>query len=168
MGRDLVGIFAVDPGTTTGYDYGLWRTNCGVKEAVSAYRGICDEITGSYDYQARMLAQMFAEFSAANSGDRRVTATHLVIEKYVQRPTAHFVSDESLDPVKVAYMTLGYLTALTGRAVPVVWQMPAESMTYANNVRLREWGAWVRGKEHGRDARRHSLKLRAQLSGSAR
>lgn len=40
-------------------------------------------------------------------------------------------------------------------------QMPSTAMTYATNQRLRDWGAWVVGSEHARDAVRH---LCAKLS----
>ena len=160
----MIGIFALDPGTTSGIDIGFWRVNCPVIEAMCAYEGICDDLAGPIEYQARKLSELYQEFLEVNSP----VDHYLVIEKYVQRPTPHFVADESLDPIKVAYMTLGYLSAVFGRDMTVFWQMPSEAMTHATNARLRDWGAWVRGKEHGRDARRHALAFRHAIDpGSA-
>lgn len=44
-------------------------------------------------------------------------------------------------------------------------QQPSAAMTYATNQRLRDWGAWVVGSEHARDAVRHlCVKLSELLS----
>ena len=160
MSDRWVGIFALDPGTTSGIDVGFWRTNCRVEEAVNSYEGFVDELTGSIEDQARTLCELYTEFFERDSSTRKF----IVIESYTQRPTPHFVKAESLDPIRVAYMMIGRLTSLFDPSDRIVnWQSPSEAMTYATDGRLREWGAWVKGKEHGRDARRHALAFRSAI-----
>lgn len=160
----MVGIFAIDPGTHSGVDYGLWDTNCGPKDAMGLWDGINYELSGDLLTQAGKICDDWLGFVENNPS----VECYLVIESYAQRPTPHMVAAEALDPVRLASMIVGRLSVLyegRGELLPhIYWQTPATAMRAATNERLRMWGAWVVGSEHRRDARRHSLAFRAALA----
>lgn len=157
--RDLVGIFAVDPGTTSGIDYGVWRRNCPVEVAQIEGSGFYEDLTGGLTSQAETITDWWLKFESGNLG----IPVYLVVESYQQGPSAHYLKAEALDPVRLAYLILGRLSVLSPKRVPWVWQTPSVAMTHATDARLREWGHWLRGNPHARDARKHALAFRSAL-----
>lgn len=82
-------------------------------------------------------------------------AIYLVFEDFQLRQRS-----AELSPVQV---TAGFECVIAGMpsAIHRVIRQPAsEAKGYATDARLRKWGLWTVGKEHGRDATRH-LALRA-------
>lgn len=83
-------------------------------------------------------------------------AIWLVIEDFQLRQRS-----AELWPVEVTHALLGLLTGRDGtwagcvRTDCIEFQQPSTAMTYATNDRLKRWGLWTRGMEHGRDATRH-------------
>lgn len=159
LGSDCVGIFAVDPGTTTGIDYGVWRRNCRPEVALIEGSGLFEDLTGALAYQAQMITDWWLSFRDANSG----LPVYLVVESYQQGPSAHYLKKEALDPVRLAYLMIGRLSVLSPDGVKWVWQTPSAAMSHATDSRLRDWGHWLKGKPHARDARRHALAFRSAL-----
>lgn len=178
VGWMRVGIFAIDPGTTTAVDVGIWPLHGTAKEAMAGYEGKNIEVSESLISQTRNICKMWEQLledcQEQNINWRDV---HMVIESYQQRPTPHMVSKEAHDPVRLASMIIGYRLgksdmyeeAQLGPTIPVWinWQQPSEAMTHATDERLRAWGAWIRGSEHRRDARRHALAFWAFLRARA-
>lgn len=163
----MVGIFALDPGTTSGLDVGLWRLNCDVSEACADWVGITREVTGSLVSQARELGDLWLEYRERWIEDGH--SAFLVVEDYVQGPTRSIVPREGLDPVRVTNMLVGYLVGISamnedeGLIPRIERQLPSVAKNYASNERLRNWGAWVVGSDHKRDAKRHALAFRRSL-----
>ena len=153
------GILALDPGTTSGVDCGTWVLGCDVTEAVTEWRGVSREVSGTILEQAQIICGMWLGL-CSQLPDLKC---YLVIESYQQRPVAHMLPSGALDPIRVAYMTLGLLAGL-GCPECVIWQTAGVAMSHATDARLREWGSWIRGSGHKRDARRHALTLRNRLS----
>ena len=155
----VIGILAIDPGVTTGIDCGWWDLSCSAKQSVSEWSGTNTELCEPLLDQAHISCGMWGDLYEEASG----RDCYLVAESYVQRPTTHFGTEDALAPVMLMGMVLGYLRAVEDMSV-VIWQTPALAKSYATNVRLREWGAWIRGSDHRRDARRHALAFRSRAS----
>ena len=78
---------------------------------------------------------------------------YVVIEDYKIYP--HMLKQHSLSgvfPVKVIGV-LQYIFAL--KKIPVVLQMASEGKGFCTDEKLKQWGYWIRGKKHSRDAVRH-------------
>ena len=154
-----VGILALDPGSTSGVDCGVWSLSGSVGDALLGYRGEVSELRGTLDDQAQIVARMWVRLCESNPELR----CYLVIESFQLGPTRHVLQEHVLDPIRLSYLTIGYLRG-AGVRIEVMWQTPAAAKSHATDARLREWGAWVRGSDHKRDARRHAITLRNRLA----
>jgi hypothetical protein len=54
---------------------------------------------------------------------------------------------------------------LWGSGVPVEIQSPSDAKSTITDARLRLWGLWKPGAEHGRDAQRHGLLFLRRFAG---
>ena len=78
---------------------------------------------------------------------------YVVIEDYKIYP--HMLKQHSLSavfPVKVIGV-LQYIFEL--KKIPVVLQMASTGKSFCTDKRLKEWGYWIKGQKHSRDAIRH-------------
>lgn len=177
-------IMAVDPGKVTGVAQGFFNATRGAAttrglmrralrkdairvshiEAPEAYRDLSvvppavSEITqGALLYRA----WMSFTFRAATELMIPYPAIFLVIEDFQLRQRS-----ADLSPVRVTSALLAHLSdsslgwpAMVRADHCLRFQQPAEAKTYATDARLRDWGLWTVGKEHGRDATRHMALL---------
>lgn len=158
------GIFALDPGGTTAWARGVVKDEGTVAERIE-HR----ELDGSFTYthpdwmvQARVIAREWAEFRRLchNAG----LPAYFVCEDFIltRMKSSNRVG---LYPVWIAAAVVGYRNGLAdayelggyGPAAPIetVWQQPGQAKGFCTDDRLRDFGLWVRGKEHERDAWRH-------------
>lgn len=170
-------IMAVDPGGTTGVARAF--LNAGKAETTRALLGRAvrkralkvDEISPPVDpgphggpaAQAAKIYRMWWDFQYKANVELSIPygAIILVIEEFALRQRS-----ADLAPVEVTNALLAYLRSESGgwpgivRQDMLFFQQPSEAMTYATNERLKAWGVWTVGADHGRDATRH-LALRA-------
>jgi hypothetical protein len=130
-------ILALDPGKTTGYVEAYYTTDhltIGVYEDVYTPREM-------YDYLKAWLA-------ASNA------PTTIIYETFEYRNRAR--SGLDLTPVKL----IGVIEIFKERHHPLVGfvkQSAATGKAFFNDDRLKQMGAYMPGKKHGRDATRHLL-----------
>lgn len=55
----------------------------------------------------------------------------------------------------------------TGPTIKIEWQLPSLAMTTATDDRLKIWGIYVPGQEHGRDGERHVVTLARRIKDDA-
>jgi hypothetical protein len=175
---ERVGIFALDPGSTTALDAGIWRVNVEPKIAVRDWLGVNVELKGTLAEQSREICLAWRQFVEQCVYEDSLVFADLffTIESYSQRPTSHMQPAEALDPVRLTGLVMGRLYERTllasdscggrdvGSLMPrVSYQSASQAMTYATDERLKDWGAWIKGSDHRRDARRHALARWASL-----
>lgn len=158
-----VGIFAVDPGSTTGIAYGIVTMKGDTKEILADKLTVAHvdchdqrvppqlaEQTGIHG-----LEEFFVKWNKFCMGKHiPVNRRYLIIEDFVLRETGiGSTNREGLSPVRV---TSGLLALITGWGGNIVFQSASDAKGSMPNDRLRSAGLWVRGLEHGRDAVRHA------------
>jgi hypothetical protein len=149
-------VFGVDPGGVSGWASGMFRpahVNDEMGDLVgrAVERGVLvgGECRGSYADQTWELFEKWLGFrhdwvtEYGQDADR----CYLVVEDFALRKR-----NVDLTP---CYVTGGLVTL--ARHYEPIMQMPSEGKTYATDDRLREWGAWLVGSRHARDAVRHVL-----------
>jgi hypothetical protein len=152
-GRRWLRIMAVDPGGTTGVAGGSFRVGKNsmakdvMQEADGDGRIWTAEVEGSPREQAAELNQLWQSLS------RTGPTPLLVIEDFVLRS-----QNADLTPVAVT----AALEALVG--FDIERQMPSAAKSFLTNDRMHDWGLWVVGSAHERDAIRHvALKLSREM-----
>jgi hypothetical protein len=160
------GIFAVDPGGSTGVAWGIFNARASsLDEALRnvVYPGSVT-VTGRIRQQVREVASLWRAFLAAcvNDGLLPPENVEYISEDFVPGNNA---KKETISPLIISWCIEGYrmgradqwLEAGRGRQVyapATIWQMPGDGAGISNNI-LREAGFWVRGKDHEQSARRH-------------
>ena len=164
------GIMAIDPGGSTGVAWGRFDKNAdSVKDALSArWYSSSTTIEGSVVSQILQLSKIWRKFygECVNSLGIPPNDVHLCVEDFNlagsnRRPKA---GEDPLISVKIAWGLWGYRSGQAheherwgGVSGPVYihWQTPSQAKSYATDTRLKEWGVYVRGSTHERDAWRH-------------
>jgi hypothetical protein len=149
---DYIGVFAFDPGGTTGVAWSMMKVHATVAETLQAAEVFSQDVTGDHREQAVKLDEllMACEYEwtverALSAGDIYVVSEGFSLHKIGSREKV------GLYPVWVAAMFEGLVH---GRH-EVVYQEPSEKK-YATSARMKRWGLWRRGgSEHEKDARRH-------------
>lgn len=181
-------IMTVDPGRTTGVAQGMFNaarlarptTRAVLARAVRKGALRVAEVRAAEDpgphagsaHQAAILYRAWMDFNFRATVELGIPIpdVHLVIEDFALRQRS-----ADLDPVEVTHAFLAYLRGETGTWAALSlapegrlhFQTPSEAIGYATNARLRAWGVWTVGKEHGRDATRHlALRVSKILDGA--
>ncbi len=159
---DKFAVMAIDPGGTTGIAAALLNagkaqtTHQLLRRAVQKKVLAVGEITAkgrnAETRQAEKLYDEWMKFKFIANVEKGIPLPYiyLVVEDFQLRQRS-----VDLSPVKI---TWGLLSLIPEEEM--LMQQPSEAKSYATNERLRKWGVWAVGKEHGRDAVRH-LALRA-------
>ena len=155
--KTKVGIFAVDPGTTTGVAYNdtplvtglppkdafaqagltVEQVDCNdEREGTSEIVGLWEVLTQGWKIQGVQQQHMF-----------------FVIEDFILRPGPHSSARSGLSPVRMTARIQGQLDR--ARQPVYIFQTPADAKATWTNERLRRADLWTKGMEHGRDATRH-------------
>lgn len=160
------GVFAVDPGGSSGVAWGRLRDEGTVAERFAAmpseWSGSVTVKDASWMTQARLISLRWINFRMACS--KAGLPAYFVCEDFLLRSMVS--SDrEALYPVWIAAAIVGYRNGLLdgyelagfGRSAPieVVWQEASSAMTYATNERMKRWNLYLPGKPHENDAWRH-------------
>lgn len=170
-------IMTVDPGKTTGTAFGLFnmeraRTIEGLmrrairKKALIVGQIAMPEGADEQFWNVRQGALLFREWlkfkQLAFDYGVPIPNILLVIEDFQLRQRS-----ADLSPVEVTNAFLAHLAGVSNTWAAmslgtqgIIFQSASEAKTYATDERIRRWGLWTVGKEHGRDATRH-LALRA-------
>jgi hypothetical protein len=161
-GGDVIAIYAVDPGTTTGVARGVFDKNTSVWDGLAA--GECEswEVEGRPAVQAWEIMGEFLDWrkSLSKLNDGHPVGAILVMEDFVIRLGKGASSRrELLDPVRVASGCEALSWTRGGlRWAHIEYQQPSEMSTYTND-RLRDHGMWVRGAgDHRHDAIKHMIR----------
>lgn len=148
-----VGIFAVDPGGSTGVAWGVFNLRQPLVKDAMRYRKDSDSatITGTEQQQIPLIADMWYNFN------EREGRNELVIEDFVLRPGIHKPGKEGISPVRYGWGLAGYLWGLNDEIgnPKIVWQSPSKGMRYNERQMLENWHAWIVGREHERAAFAH-------------
>lgn len=159
---NVVLIYAVDPGGTTGTAFGRFRIKEG--RTVGAHVRAADrrgylssaEFSGEPMDQVRLIYRDILDklFLEQVDGDYPVRAGRLfvVIEKFQLRGNRALSGEEVLRPVEIGWALRSRLDVPD---VEIVWQTPSDALGFATKERLRRWGLWDVGSEHTRDAWAH-------------
>jgi hypothetical protein len=153
--REL-GIYAVDPGTTTGVARGIFPFSDSVWDGIALGRWESWDVEGTPGAQAWEIMGEFLDWQRSISP----TKVALVFEDFVMAlATGPGSTRRLLDPVRVTSACDALCWTRQGLrwAFPEL-QPPSDKGSYTN-ARLRAHGLWVRGSsEHRRDAIRHMVK----------
>lgn len=152
-----IGIFAMDPGTTTGLAYGI--VSIGPSEEMFKKNPFKVEQVDCLDEQAgaRIIADKFMQFTEKCNG--KASHCEFVYEDFILRAgKGHSSARSGLSPVRVTALIQGMLDE--HEWIQWVAQQPADAKARWTNDRLKKSGLWTVGLEHGRDATRHAA-LRA-------
>lgn len=160
-----IGLFAMDPGTTTGLAYGILTIGSSddmfKKNPFKVEQIDCvDERAG-----ARVIADKFMAFTGKCNG--RAERVEFVYEDFILRPGKnHNSARTGLSPVRVTALIQGMLDE--HEWIEWVAQQPADAKSRWSNPRLKAAGLWTVGLEHGRDATRHAALRAVRLAAKPR
>lgn len=147
------GVFALDPGGSSGLAWGVVQEAGSVAERIAAMESAGTATVSDPDWleQAKQIAARWRTFR--DDCQAQGILAYYVCEDFI---LTHLGSSDrtGLYPVWIGAATVGILSG-SGEPVDVWWQQPSVAKTYATDERLKRWGLWVRGKEHERDACRH-------------
>lgn len=169
-----VGLYAVDPGGTSGVSWGVFPVKGSTKGQVSraCHRG-CTEVAmaeakglvpnamSGEQAAAALIVDSFLAFR--EECDSAGVPARLIIEDFFLYPKVlkgegGSSQREGIAPARIASAMEAHLwNKLEGMAwtVGVRYQMASEAKGYCTNDRLKRWGLWEVGKPHARDAARH-------------
>ena len=164
-----VGIFACDPGGSTGLAWGIFDPTV---EIGASLRGRTNfgsyTVTGDIRHQIRSISMQWRKFYNECVKHERLSPEQVwyVCEDFIYTG-GNYQGDSAKMSTALIWGIEGYRmgradqwAAGHGRRqiiVPqVVLQTAGDANAFAKDVRLREWGLWIRGKEHERSAWRHA------------
>lgn len=170
---DRFGVMAFDPGTTSAVARAVLTPQDTLRETMAASEDWETwEVKGPTGAQAMEIATEFVDWQFdLHMVGIPTQFIWLVSEQFQMRPSkARGAGSDPhmLDPIRVmsGVDTLMWKRDLSEQVKQIEFQMPGLAKGYATNDRLREWGAWVVGSEHRRDANRHLLyKVNMVISG---
>lgn len=176
-GTHMRGIFAVDPGGATGVAMGVFNT--AARTVDQAFEQMVNPqsltLEGGELQQSLEIVRQYQLFKrqCVNEGLLPPDAVELVMEDFQLRPGRH-AGNEGLSPHAIIWCVTGMRHGMAkgfemGRNKKahlgsLILQQPSDAKGYATGKRLRDWGVWVKGKEHERSAWQHiALRLNTLL-----
>jgi hypothetical protein len=162
----MLGIFAIDPGQSTGIAMlvvdssgGLTVAervaSCVVRESMEVVLDVDDGSAAELNAAVEIarLWQQF-EFDCGMSAEHDPCAVVMVCESWSPRLPMKSAERNVLYPVRIAACLEGLLYKRVNGGVQ--YQSPSQAKRFATDERLRRWGLWVKGSDHVRDAFRHA------------
>lgn len=155
------GIFAIDPGGTTGVAAGIVDLSGGtVAEALASMeRRKAAEVKGDWLSQALDLRTKFLKWEMdCERYGVGVPSRHCVIEDFVLRMPATTTTLTSI------WVAAAFHGSIAPPVTEVEYQTASQAKSYARDDRIKRWGLWEVGSAHKRDAWRHfALKVNRLL-----
>lgn len=127
-------ILSIDPGETTG---------------IAVFQGIQlifhDQVVGAVDEQAAQIYSLLKEY----------TPHKVVIEEY--RIYQWQAQNHAWSDVFTARLIGALEYVVRQSKIPLYKQTAQVAKNFATDKKLKDWGFWIKGKKHARDAIRHGL-----------
>lgn len=164
--KTRIGVFAIDPGGTTGVAWGVfsWKGTVGKTVAEGQLMG-SDQVGIDHEVEhAHEVLAHYERFCALchRAGVKRIV---LIIEDFVLRPQVATKGREMLSPVRITAILEGIAWGRYGAKLDYVLQGPSEAKGFATNDRLKRWGVQTHGGgRHAKDAWRHIAVYLAKLT----
>jgi hypothetical protein len=167
-----IGVFAIDPGQSTGIAWGVIDPT--QRLAADCMRLILHKgsatITGDPMQQARLIWSYWLGFKTQCVTVSLLSAdhVHLVMEDFRLVPNATPGKDTTA-PERVAWAFEGYRSGRNDtyrrhkHFSEVQWQEPAAAARYKTQEMLKPVDCWVRGRQHERSAFSHMYLYAAKL-----
>lgn len=155
-------ILGIDPGGTTGVAAGYFDLRPTRKETIGTLRNAKSaEVEGSWLEQGVRLAEIINKFVYTANVENSIPLPNIsvAIEDFILRRREAGGATGNLTSVWVAAAMMGAYV----RTMPVnynvrfKWQQPSSAKNLATDARLKDWGLWVKGSAHKRDAWRHII-----------
>lgn len=105
---------------------------------------------------ANSLVYQTVMWQLENEFDEEVDDFIIVIEDFILRQGPHGSKREGLAPVRMTSYILAACSRTWEWPIKVVTQSAADAKGRVTDDRLRDYGWWVRGAPHSRDALRHT------------
>jgi hypothetical protein len=167
-----IAVFGQDPGGHTGVAWGVFKLDLLDLGEIMRTRSYSsqEEVTGDEYDQIKDITDLWQKFARTAVFQAGVphSRVYYVCEDFVLRPGPNVGGKEGTSPERIMWGVEGYRLGQAdqwnrmrrGRARKVVvprmiLQQPSQAKTFATGRRLREWDAWVVGKEHARSAWQH-------------
>lgn len=164
-----VGLFSVDPGGASGLAWGIFDPYAKTFQKVldSQEESGSDTTTGEWYDQIPEIGwrwRQFFEMCVFEAG-LPVDRVELVMEDFIMIPGSHVGGIDDTLSARIIGGLVGYRMGALGEwerwgGGPVamsnlVLQGANQASTFATGTRLKEWGIWVKGREHERSAWKH-------------
>lgn len=163
-----IGVFAVDPGGSTGVAWGIFDPNPPIEEVLKE-RMLAGSatISGDVRQQIREIATLWQAFYRSCVRSALLPPDHVwfVCEDYIYTVGNTYGGEPAAISTSLIWGIEGYRM---GRAdewrehkrgtlvMPtMVLQTAGQAKGFATNTRLKEWDVWVVGREHERSAWQH-------------
>jgi hypothetical protein len=167
--KSEVGIFSVDPGGHSGVAWGIFDTSPKtIAGALATKRADGSETyEGDWHKQVAEISEQWRTFlkTCVHEEGLSPEQVEFVCENFIQIPGLTAGGTDSTLPLLIIGGIYGYrLGALAewernengpAAAPSMILQLAGQASTFATGQRLREWGLWVRGREHERSAWKH-------------
>jgi hypothetical protein len=167
-----IAIYGCDPGGSTGLAWGIFSPNTDIATSLSnkLHTGSCT-VTGPVREQIREITAIWQSFYRLCVEDSRLPPenVYFVMEDFVYTSANVYGGDEAKISTAIIWGIEGYrmgrLDAFLEDHVgvpnveaimpPMILQTAADAKSFATSLRMREWGIWVRGRDHERSAWAH-------------
>lgn len=163
-----IGAFGVDPGGSTGLAWGIFDPGRSVADALlTKMNSGSVTVTGDERTQIREVCEVWRSFYNTCVKDALLPIDHvyLVMEDYIYVPGVAYTGDSASISTALIWGIEGYrmgrrdewAATHRGPAVlpPMILQTASQAKGFATNARLKEWGVWVKGRDHERSAWQH-------------
>lgn len=152
-----LGVLGIDPGGTSGWAAGSFLL--GDLPRIrrvdgEVFRLTSGEFDGSENGQMRKI-ERWVNGAMQQKADGVVDHIVLVVESFSLRVFRR--DTDLLAPVRMI-AKIDYANSRLGWNLPIVYQTPSHGKQFKDPM-LRNWNAWVVGKEHARDANRHVIQF---------
>jgi len=165
------GVFALDPGGSSGLAMGVFDVSPSTPIDESLRRGLNKQsvtVEGDEYEQIKLISDFWMTFyrDCVHGGMMDPSTIEFVCEDFIQRPGGSG-GKEGQSPIRVMWgvegFRMGRAAEFRGRhkskakilAPRMILQTPSDAAAFGSSERLKNWGCWVKGREHERAAWKH-------------
>ena len=164
-----IGVFCCDPGGHSGVAWAILDPSAATEVALRERQNAgSTTVSGDARTQVNELAQLWQSFfRSCVRSCLEPKDVYCVFEDFIYNPTTSYNGDSARISTQIIWAFEGFRLGCEyqwkadhpGRKrifrPALVLQPASQASTYATNDRLRNWGLWVRGREHERSALKH-------------